>query len=199
MLKWLRTGNWPSLEKILSAIRQELQSVQPIDTASIRWEKDAEGMRAYYTGKMGGGESLTVDEGGDSGSGALEYEGPFALSFDSEKQKLIVKAGFAWLNGRFVTVAKTELTPATNYICVNAELSDLGVWSTPVIQFATPSATNYPIGRCDATEIPPPEPEEGEEPDPPTYTINNLIPFMQPVAIIFGTGDCMEALIVPEP
>lgn len=135
---------------------------------------------------------------GGGGGGGTGYDGPFALSFDSTKQKVVVEAGFAWLNGMFVTVAKTELTPETNYICVNAELSDLGVWSTPVIQFATPSATNYPIGRCDATEIPPPEPEEGEEPDPPTYKINDLIPFMQPVAIIFGTGDCMEELIVPE-
>lgn len=79
MLKWLRTGNWPSLEKILSAIRQELQSVQPIDTASIRWEKDAEGMRAYYTGRTGGGESLTVDEGGESAEDGLSYNGYFTI------------------------------------------------------------------------------------------------------------------------
>ena len=63
MLKWLRTGAWPKFTDIIAAIRQELQSVQPIDTASIRWEKDAEGMRAYYTGRTGGGEGLTVDEG----------------------------------------------------------------------------------------------------------------------------------------
>ena len=66
MLRWLRTGAWPKFTDIIAAIRQELQSVQPIDTASIRWEKDAEGMRAYYTGRTGGGEGLTVDEGGES-------------------------------------------------------------------------------------------------------------------------------------
>ena len=66
MLKWLRTGAWPKLTDVLTAIRQELQSVQPIDTASIRWEKDAEGMRAYYTGRTGGGEGLAVDDGGES-------------------------------------------------------------------------------------------------------------------------------------
>jgi len=71
MLKWLRTGAWSKLTDVLTAIRQELQSVQPIDTASIRWEKDAEGMRAYYTGRTGGGEGLTVDEGGES----VEAEG----------------------------------------------------------------------------------------------------------------------------
>lgn len=79
MLNWLRTGNWPSFEKILSAIRQELQSVQPIDTASIHWEKDQNGMRAYYTGKMGGGEGLTVDEGGEGGEAKDGYKGFFHI------------------------------------------------------------------------------------------------------------------------
>ena len=162
MLKWLRTGAWSKLTDVLTAIRQELQSVQPIDTASIRWEKDAEGMRAYYTGRTGGGEGLTVDEGGDGGGEAEEYAGPYALSFDSEKQKLIVRAGFAWLNGSFVSVAKVELTPVTGYICVCATMNEYGVWSTPVLEFAVPSATAYPVGYCDATEVPPPEPEEGE-------------------------------------
>ena len=79
MLKWLRTGAWPKFTDILAAIRQELQSVQPIDTASIRWEKDAEGMRAYYTGRAGGGEGLTVDEGGDGGGEAEGYKGFFHI------------------------------------------------------------------------------------------------------------------------
>ena len=197
MLKWLRTGAWPKLTDVLTAIRQELQSVQPIDTASIRWEKDAEGMKAYYTGRMGGGEGLTVDEGGESAE-AEEYAGPYALSFDSEKQKLIVKAGFAWLNGSFVSVVAAELTPETGYVCVCATMNEYGVWSTPVLEFAVPSATAYPVGYCDATEVPPPEPEEGEEPADPTYIINTLTPYMQPVAILFGTGDCMEELIPPE-
>ena len=78
MLKWLKTGEWPKFTDILAAIRQELQSVQPIDTASIRWEKDAEGMKAYYTGRMGGGEGLTVDEGGESAE-AGGYNGFFHI------------------------------------------------------------------------------------------------------------------------
>lgn len=79
MLKWLRTGEWPKFTDIIAAIRQELQSVQPIDTASIRWEKDAEGMRAYYTGRTGGGEGLTVDEGADEGGEAEGYNGFFHI------------------------------------------------------------------------------------------------------------------------
>jgi hypothetical protein len=140
---------------------------------------------------------LTVDEGGESAE-AEGYAGPYALSFDSTKQKLIVKAGFAWLNGSFVSVVAAELTPETGYVCVCATMNEYGVWSTPVLEFAVPSATAYPVGYCDATEVPPPEPEEGEEPADPTYIINTLTPYMQPVAILFGTGDCMEELIPPE-
>jgi hypothetical protein len=83
MLKWLRTGAWSKLTDVLTAIRQELQSVQPIDTASIRWEKDAEGMRAYYTGRTGGGEGLTVDEGG--GEADDEYKGKFKVGMIGSK------------------------------------------------------------------------------------------------------------------
>ena len=69
MLKWLRTGAWSKLTDVLLQ-SVKLQSVQPIDTASIRWEKDAEGMRAY-TGRTGGGEGLTVDEGGECSSAVV--------------------------------------------------------------------------------------------------------------------------------
>ena len=86
MLKWLRTGAWSKLTDVLTAIRQELQSVQPIDTASIRWEKDAEGMRAYYTGRTGGGEGLTVDEGGESAEDSCS--GIVNVCFDAEEGTL---------------------------------------------------------------------------------------------------------------
>lgn len=138
MLKWLRTGNWPSLEKILSAIRQELQSVQPIDTASIRWEKDAEGMRAYYTGRTGGGEGLTVDEGGES-SDAEGYHGFFhIIDASTEEAGLQIKVvdGTETLgNGRcglFVSgidavYANEALLPVTtsSYVLFNATYTPL--------------------------------------------------------------------------
>lgn len=98
MLKWLRTGAWPKLTDVLTAIRQELQSVQPIDTASIRWEKDADGMRAYYTGRMGGGEGLTVDEGGEGAEDGLSYNGYFTIKLKVEDgdSYVVVCDGATW-------------------------------------------------------------------------------------------------------
>ena len=117
MLKWLRTGAWPKLTDILAAIRQELQSVQPIDTASIRWEKDAEGMKAYYTGRTGGGEGLTVDEGGDGGGEVEGYNGKFKVGLIEDKlyiydgaNKENSNAGTIIAGATYVAFPKTELS-----------------------------------------------------------------------------------------
>jgi len=114
MLKWLRTGAWSKLTDVLTAIRQELQSVQPIDTASIRWEKDAEGMRAYYTGRAGGGEGLTVDEGG--GEADDEYKGKFKVGMIGSKlyiydgaNKENINAGTIIAGATYIAFPKTEL------------------------------------------------------------------------------------------
>ena len=114
MLKWLRTGAWSKLTDVLTAIRQELQSVQPIDTASIRWEKDAEGMKAYYTGRTGGGEGLTVDEGG--GEADDEYKGKFKVGMIGSKlyiydgaNKENSNAGTIIAGATYVAFPKTEL------------------------------------------------------------------------------------------
>lgn len=116
MLKWLRTGEWPKLTDILAAIRQELQSVQPIDTASIRWEKDAEGMRAYYTGRTGGGEGLTVDEGGESAESDDGYKGKFKVGMIGSKLYIYdgsdednVNAGTIIAGATYIAFPKTEL------------------------------------------------------------------------------------------
>ena len=124
MLKWLRTGAWPKFTDILAAIRQELQSVQPIDTASIRWEKDAEGMRAYYTGRTGGGGGLTVDEGGES-SEAEEYEGKFKVGTIADKLYIYdgsdddgANAGYIIAGTVYVAFPKTELALADGDVYV---------------------------------------------------------------------------------
>jgi len=115
MLKWLRTGAWPKLTDILTAIRQELQSVQPIDTASIRWEKDAEGMRAYYTGRTGGGTTETPEDG--VGSSEAEYKGKFKVGMIGSKlyiydgaNKENINAGTIIAGAAYVAFPKTELS-----------------------------------------------------------------------------------------
>lgn len=146
MLKWLRTGNWPSLEKILSAIRQELQSVQPIDTASIRWEKDAEGMRAYYTGKMGGGMGGDGEDGDGQQPIDDDYNGKFKVGKIDDKlyiydgsNKDNAYAGTIVAGSSGITFPKTELALVDGDVYVilkwTPEDDDTsGSWSTHVHQ-----------------------------------------------------------------
>ena len=82
------------------------------------------------------------------GAGTPEnYDGPFALSYDSEKRKLKVKAGYLTRNGEFLAVPEAELEPQTGTVCVKTELAD-GEWSEPEILFETPSQFCYPVGHA---------------------------------------------------
>ena len=83
------------------------------------------------------------------GAGTPEhYDGPFALTYDAEKKKLIVKAGYLSRNGEFLLVAEKELEPATGSVCVTTTLDANGAWSTPDIVFGSPGTFFYPVGSC---------------------------------------------------
>jgi len=83
------------------------------------------------------------------GAGTPEYyDGPFALTYDAEKKKLIVKAGYLSRNGEFLLVAEKELEPATGSVCVTTALDANGAWSTPDIVFGSPGTFFYPVGSC---------------------------------------------------
>ena len=75
------------------------------------------------------------------------YDGPFAISYDSETKKLKVAAGYLSRNGEWVNVEAKDLTPASGFICVNTTLGN-GEWSKPVLKFAVPGQFNYPVGKC---------------------------------------------------
>lgn len=77
------------------------------------------------------------------------YNGPFALNYDTEAKKLKVKPGYMSRNGDFVTVAEKMLSPQTGTICASSNLDSNGNWSTPEIKFATPDRNNFPIGSCE--------------------------------------------------
>ena len=79
------------------------------------------------------------------------YDGPFALSYDTESKMLKVNSGYLSRNGDFVTVAAAELSPVTGMVCVSSSLDDDGNWSTPEIKFATPDATDFPVGSCEVS------------------------------------------------
>lgn len=100
------------------------------------------------------------------------YDGPFALSYDTETQKIKIAAGYLSRNGEWVDVVAKELTPSTGIICVNSILGN-GEWTAPDIKFTTPDRNNYPIGKCKL---------EGES--------VTLCSFRVPVAIILVSAEC---------
>lgn len=81
-----------------------------------------------------------------------EYDGPFALSYNGETDKIDVKAGFLNRNGEWKTVPDKSVSPETGYICVVTELDDNGDWSDPEIEILDePDEQSYPIGYCEVT------------------------------------------------
>jgi len=76
------------------------------------------------------------------------YDGPFALSYDTETKQVKVKAGYMSRNGDFVSVAEKELSPQTGMLCAYSNLDGEGNWSTPEIKFAAPDKNNFPVGSC---------------------------------------------------
>lgn len=111
--------------------------------------------------------------GGNAADGT--YDGPFALSCDTESKMLKIKAGFLSRNGEFKEVPGTELSPQTGTVCVCSTLDDEGNWSEPEIKFGTPGQFSYPVGNCR---------KNGES--------VTLCSFRVPVAILLAAGACDE-------
>lgn len=76
------------------------------------------------------------------------YEGPFALSYDTEARKLKVAAGYLNRNGEWAPVPATEIAPTTGMICVCTSLGDNGKWTEAKVQVANPGQYAYPVGSC---------------------------------------------------
>ena len=76
------------------------------------------------------------------------YDGPFALSYDTEQKQLKVNAGYANMNGEWISVTEKTLSVSTGTVCVCSTLGDDGKWTAPEIKVATPGQYAYPIGSC---------------------------------------------------
>ena len=76
------------------------------------------------------------------------YDGPFALSYDTESKQLKVKDGYLSRNGEFKKVAETELAPQNGTVCVCSAIDDEGNWSEPEVKFSEPGQFSYPLGNC---------------------------------------------------
>lgn len=112
------------------------------------------------------------------GAGNAEnYDGPFALSYDSATGMLKVSAGYISCNGTFGMVDAAELAPENGLVCVFSELLETGEWSIPEIRFAEPDRNNYPVGRCTV----------GGAAESPSVSVCS---FRVPVAVIIDAAVC---------
>lgn len=76
------------------------------------------------------------------------YEGPFSLSYDSEKNKLNVASGYLNRNGEWLNVPAVSLDPANGMVCVCTTLGNDGNWSSPAVKITTPGQFAFPVGSC---------------------------------------------------
>ena len=79
------------------------------------------------------------------------YNGPFALKYDKEENKIRIAPGYLRRNGLFATVPEKFLVPQTGIICVTSELKN-ETWTNPDIVFSEPDNTHYPVGKCKIME-----------------------------------------------
>lgn len=79
--------------------------------------------------------------------GDENYDGPFSAKYDDESGSVVIASGYASQNGDFVSVGGKTLSAQNGIICVSSTLSG-GSWSTPTIQYASPSKNNFPIAKC---------------------------------------------------
>ena len=76
------------------------------------------------------------------------YDGPFAVSYDTEKKQLKINAGYANMNGEWKEIAEKTVSPSSGTVCVCSKLGDDGKWTEPEIKVAEPDQYAYPIGSC---------------------------------------------------
>ena len=76
------------------------------------------------------------------------YNGPFALSYDPEKELITVAPGYINRNGDWKETKEYMLKPENGFLCIHTKLDENGVWTEPEIQITTPGLYTYPIGQC---------------------------------------------------
>jgi len=87
MLIWLKAGAWrEGVSELFKAIRMELQSLQPQDSSTIKWNKTSSGMTAHVVDTpVGAGGAKRIAPTEDAvGGGDASYKGYFAVVDDSD-------------------------------------------------------------------------------------------------------------------
>jgi hypothetical protein len=75
MLKWLTKKVYSSLSEVLAAVYKELDSLQPVDTDTVKWTKGLTGMRAHAVAQNSPVAMNQVQEDGE----VVEYASYFKI------------------------------------------------------------------------------------------------------------------------
>lgn len=79
------------------------------------------------------------------------YDGPFALSYDTETEKIKVNAGYLNRNGEWKEVPEAAFSPSTGTVCVCTTLDSEGNWSEPEVRIADQGPYAFPVGSCNVS------------------------------------------------
>lgn len=154
MLIWLKAGAWrEGVSELFKAIRMELQSLQPQDSSTIKWNKTSSGMTAHVVDTpVGAGGVKRIAPTEDAVGGGAGYNGYFKIVDVSDEDGLKVQVvdGFGWDGAGIALINDVQYTIATTTISITANsyiylIAD-GVGSTPTFEIFT-SEQDYELGK----------------------------------------------------
>jgi len=119
MLKWLTKKVYNSLSEVLGAVYKELDSLQPVDTDTVKWTKSLNGMKAHAVVQNSPVATNQVQED----SIIEEYSGAFKVGYIDDKLYVYdgsaqesSYAGVVYAGATQIQVLKTEIEKISGYV-----------------------------------------------------------------------------------
>ena len=154
MLKWLTKKVYSSLSEVLGAVYKELDSLQPVDTDTVKWTKSLNGMKAHAVVQSSPVAMNQVQED----SVQAEYRGWFKVSIVGEVLRVYNgalpednNAGQIQMGITTHNIPVQEFPIVDGYICVSVTYDELTGYSYGCYQgvdfTATDSVWYYPVAQ----------------------------------------------------
>ena len=137
---WISRESWQKVWSALHNIR-------------VRYSHTVKTPCAGISG-VGASARINIDLPADYGS-ADAYDGPFAVSYDAERELLRVNGGWCNINGyKFIEVAGTDsITPEAGKLCLRVRFDAAAQKITdPEFVIAEPDLENFPLAEIEIIE-----------------------------------------------
>lgn len=137
-----------TVKECLQYLFTKVKSLEPIDSAYIKWSKTNQGMQAVLVqDTLTGGNNLspkTIIPVEDEPEDAR----PFFATYNLETKMIDITGGWVIANGEFFTVPDASVGVADGYICVKSEIPENEKeFVAPFFVYGTPSLTCRPIAK----------------------------------------------------